>query len=183
MFKIHLPALGALILFIFSSCTRPQEKYVREMERMEQLLQSDTATVPDPQKVDMLMKLYLDYAEKFADDTLSPACLFKAGELALSAGRFEQAVGCFNKVQRYPRFVRCPDALFLQGFIADSNLRDRARAEKYYADFLERYPDHPLAHDVRTMITQLTLSPEELVRQFREAGGNSTSSDTADVTP
>lgn len=183
MFKPIVPALGILIFFLVSSCVRPQEKYLREIERMEQLLKADTAKVPDLQKVDVLMRLYLEYAEKFADDTLSPSCLFKAGELALSSGRFEEAVGCFDKVQRYPRFARCPDALFLQGFIADSNLRDPERAEKYYMDFLERYPDHPLAHDVRTMITQLTLSPEELIRQFRESGGDTLISDSAHVTP
>ena len=182
MFKPSIASLGFL-LFLVSSCVRPQEKYLREMERMEQLMKSDTASVPDLQKVDMLMKLYLEYAEKFADDTLSPSCLFKAGELALSAGRFEEALACFDKVQRYPGFARSPDALFIQGFIADSNLRDPKRAEKYYAEFLERYPQHPLAHDVRTMITQLTLSPEELIRQFREAGGDSTLSDSAHVTP
>lgn len=181
--KYALAVPAVLWVVFLSSCARPQEKYLREMERMEQLLKADTTTSPDMQKADMLLKLYLEYAEKFADDTLSPSCLFKAGELAFSVGRYEEAMGCFDKVQRYPRFVKCPDALFLQGFIADGNLRNPERAKKYYSDFLERYPDHPLAHDVRIMITQLTLSPEELIRSFREAGKDSLSADTSYVTP
>ena len=69
---------------------------------------------------------------------------------------------------QYPGYSKAPVALFLQGFIHENQLGQLDSASYYYTTFLERFPDHPIASDVRLSLENLGKSPEELIKMFQE---------------
>ena len=63
--------------------------------------------------------------------------------------------------------------MFLQGFTCDNQMRDVEGAKKYYNEFLLKYPDHEYVDQVKELLKNIDISPEELVKSFqkkRESG-------------
>jgi tetratricopeptide (TPR) repeat protein len=154
------------VLFMIGSCIRPQEKLQREITNAEQELASANDALPSFEKADSLLKMYLNYAEQYKDDTLSPSYLFKAGELSMKVQRYSDAINYFNSVQRYKNFNRLPEALFFQAYLYDSQLQDTANARKYYEQFVMQYPRHELADDATHLLENLMLTPEQLIQKL-----------------
>lgn len=166
------------ILFIgvtsILACTRPQEKLRKQIDAKEQTLHASTSVQPDRAKSDSLISLYIEYANSYQDDTLSPEYLFRAGDLSIGTGNFTQAQDLLSRVQRYQNYSKLPQVTFLQGFVAENHMGDTATARKYYENFLDKYPDHPLANDARAAIEHMGMSPEDLIKQFEKNMADST---------
>lgn len=165
-----LPFFALVLLF---SCGRPQVALQEQIEAIEMNLRNDSSPVPDRAKAEELMGLYLKYANDFKDDTLSPAYLLKTGELSIALGQYEDALKHLSGVMRYKQSVHTAQALFLQGFVRENYLRQTDEARIYYERFVKEYPSHPLAGDVKVLIAQLGMSPEELVSQFEKQQADS----------
>ncbi len=164
-----LPVILSLILLVAASCSSPQKKLSGEITSQEKVLYTDSLVVPDPAVAGKMIDLYLAYAEQFPTDTLTPVYLFKAGDLASKMNEVHMAVEIFTKlVSGYPDHRNAPFALFLQGFIYENQSGDPAKAKSYYEQFLQRYPDHPIAADVTFSLENLGKSPEELIREFEQ---------------
>lgn len=157
-----------LTILTFISCTQPQVKVRKQIEEAEKALMSDSSLTPDRAKANDLIKLYISYADQFQDDTAAGSYLFKAGDIAFRIRQPQQALDLFARVQRYPANPKAAIALFLQGFINETELNDKAKAKTYYESFLEKYPNHELSNDVRVTITNLSKSDEELIREFEQ---------------
>jgi TolA-binding protein len=166
--------LFSFLLFMLSSCTRPQVALQDEIEVLEQTLRNDSSPLPDRAKAEELMGLYLKYANDYKDDTLSPAYLLKTGELCVAIGQYDEALKHLAGVMRYKQSVHTAQALFLQGFVCENYLRQMDDARSHYERFVRDYPNHPLAADVKVLIAQLGMSPEDLVRQFEQQQTDST---------
>ncbi len=111
--------------------------------------------------------------EKYPADTAAAALVFRAADVARGAGEIEKAIILWGLVNRnYEDFERAPEALFLQGFTADQDLRDSARAARYYQYFLQRHSEHYLAKDAELLLQALQAAetPDDLVRKFQEQG-------------
>ena len=159
-----------LLMFIsISSCVRPQEKLQKEITAAEMELSAANDALPSFERADSLVSMYINYAEQYKDDTLSPSYLFKAGELCMKVQRYREAVSYFNQVQRYKNFNRLPEALFFQGYLYDSQLQDTAQARKYYEQFVSQYPQHDLADDATHLLENLFLTPEQLIQKLEAA--------------
>jgi tetratricopeptide (TPR) repeat protein len=157
-----------ITLFTLASCTPPQEKTRKQIDAAEKALMADSSLTPDRAKANELIKLYISYADQFQDDTAAGSYLFKAGDIAFRIRQPQQALELFGRVQRYPANPKAAVALFLQGFINETELNDKAKAKSYYESFLEKYPNHELANDVRVTIANLGKSDEELVHEFEQ---------------
>lgn len=153
------------------ACTRPQVSLQEKISEKEKALDFDSLPVISKEKAAELIKMYLEYADNYKDDTLSPAYLFKAGELNISIGKFDDAIDLFGRVQRYPNSNKAGSSLFMQGFVAENHKQDVEQAKVYYQKFLEKYPDHVLANDCRMLLQQLSLSPEALIEMFEKQNG------------
>ena len=163
--------ISYLLLFAFAvgltACTRPQEKLAAQIkEQEESLFAGNQSQILDTSKANAIVNLYLAYADQYPDDTLSADMLFKAGDITNGLGRIEDAITFFGRVQRYPNYQRTPDALFLQGFITENTVGNPDAAKSYYDKFLQQYPNHKLAEDVKMSIKNLGKSPEELIQMF-----------------
>ncbi len=129
---------------------------------------ADSSMSPNRDKANNLIGLYIEFADKFQDDSSSGTYLFKAGDMAFRIRQPQQALELFGRVQRYPANAKAAVALFLQGFINETELNDKVKAKEYYESFLQKYPNHELAKDVRITIQNLGKSDEQLVREFEE---------------
>ena len=153
------------------ACTRPQVSLQEKISVAENALDLDSMPIPSKNKATELIKMYLDYADNYKDDTLSPSYLFKAGEMSIAVGKFDQSIELFGRLQRYPNSNKAGSALFMQGFVAENHKHDVEQAKVFYQKFLEKYPDHVLANDCRMLLQQLSLSPEALIEMFEKQNG------------
>jgi TolA-binding protein len=85
----------------------------------------------------------------------------------------QKAIALWGRVQKdYPSYSKAPMALFLQGFVSDSELRDVVSATRYYRDFIVKYPNDPLADQALKLVKVITRSPDELVKEFEAQQGS-----------
>jgi tetratricopeptide (TPR) repeat protein len=155
-----------LLTVLCIACSNPQNDLKKQIQEKEHALQADTALTPDKTKGNDMVKLYVEYADKYPDDTLSGTYLFKAGDIANKMRQPQQAVDLFGRVLKYKENSNLPLALFLMGFISETELNDKAKAKPYYESFIEKYPNHELADDVKANLASFNKTDEEIVRGF-----------------
>ncbi len=99
----------------------------------------------------------------------SPEALFSAIEEAVFAKQDTQkSIALVDQLLAdYPDFDKNPVALFmLASFVYDEQLHDLDKARETYQQIVDDYPDSPFANDAAISITQLGMTPDELVRMF-----------------
>ena len=70
--------------------------------------------------------------------------------------QWSEAERNFQKIiDEYPNGTYSSKALFMIGFVNANYLKNFEKAEKYYKEFLEKYPQHDLADDARYELENL----------------------------
>ena len=176
-FIIVLIFIGVMV---FQSCTNSnpdsskspaidKEQLTQQIKQLEDTLKAKAEQQIDRKLAKELINKSVAYVEAFPDDELSPAYLFRAGNVAVGISSFEEAANYFEMIhQKYTSYKRAPDALFLEGFTYENHLKDIEKAKKCYNDFLTRYPDDQLADQVRIVLENIDKTPEELVKSFQK---------------
>jgi len=161
-----------LLLTGVLACQAPQKEVQAQKNALDalelQLLQAQDVNLDTTVAVAFLEKSQA-FVEAFPSDSLSPFYLFKAAEVSRGLRRYGDAIYLAGRAWReYPEFEKVPDAIFLQGFIYDTDLGDTTNAKVYYKQFLEKYPDHPFAANVNQLLSVLGRDPEALIQQFQK---------------
>lgn len=168
-----------LAAIMFTACTPEKDRMVDMITEAEQNVLSDSSRVMNRKKAEDLIKLYVDFSNKYKDDTLSAEYLFRAGDLANGMGDYFRAIqyykGCSEKIN----YSKRPVAFFLQGFIYENQLQDLVNARQVYTEFLQKFPDHQLVKDVRFSLENLGKSPDELIQMFQQKDSSNAVVDTA----
>ncbi len=112
---------------------------------------------------------YVDACEAYAlanpGDNQSANYLYKAGEIARSLRTFPKALQIYDWIiEDYPNFEKAPTTLFLKGFIIENELNNEELARTTYEAFLNKYPSHDLADDVKFLVENLGKSNEEILK-------------------
>lgn len=118
-----------------------------------------------------LVDAYLLYAEQNPDDAKSPDFLFKALNVAvgINAEGPQKAIEVADiLIEKYPDFEMTPMATYIKGFVYESVVGDLDKAKAVYLQFLEMYPDNPMAEEVRTVVDNLGIPLEELIKTFEQ---------------
>ncbi len=145
------------------------EERQSNIELMEQSLFNSNDKMFNDSIAAAVIAAYDEYASLYPQDPETPDFLFKAGEVSLGLGKPLKSMAYFKKVyDMYPAFERAPYCLFLQAYVLDNHLNDDVRAGEIYADFMKKYPDHPMAKDAEFSILHLGKSDEELIKEFEE---------------
>lgn len=160
--------LFAVILLISScnSTSGEKEKTIANLEA--ELFDNDAIFTDEGKKKAMdLVQLYLSYAEKNPDDTLSPTYLFKAADITMNLGDPGKAIGIYNKIiYTYPDYPKLPECHFLVAYIYENFLQNYGKATELYEQFIQKYPDNEFADDAEMSIKNMGKSPEELIKEF-----------------
>jgi len=136
-------------------------------ERVDQILDFEdsvfeNAIGADPATADQLTDLYVAFADKYPQDSLTPQFLMKGAEMQSNVIHTERSIELFDRViNDYPYFSEVPMCYFLKGNAYDLNCQ-YDEAKKAYEEFLEKYPDHFMAADTRKLIPLVGMSPEEI---------------------
>lgn len=107
------------------------------------------------------------YAMILPGDSLSPQFLFEAGQLAHQTQTYNKALELLDWMYlEYPEHPMAADALFLNGYILDSELKRFDEAKQRYEAFLERYPDNEFAETTQFLLDNLGVPAEEIIKRF-----------------
>ena len=99
----------------------------------------------------------------------SPEALFNAiSEAVVTNQDPQRSIKMVDQlVTNYPEYENNPVALFmLASFVYDEQLHDLDKARATYQRIIDEYPDTPFASDAAIAITQVGMTPEELVKMF-----------------
>ncbi|GJM32680.1 MAG: hypothetical protein DHS20C18_16810 [Saprospiraceae bacterium] len=116
------------------------------------------------------------HAMVLPEDPQSPVLLHKAGEVARSIRAFNKALEIYNWIYtKYPNYEKAPQALFLQAFTLDNDLKKYDEAKVLYEEFLKKYPNDDFADDTKFLLENLGKDDEEIINSFsgeqeKEAG-------------
>jgi len=140
-----------------------------EIAELESILRKAQDAKKDKTSAEALINKSQLFVGQFPKDSSVALILFKAADVSRGLGEYGKAIQMWGKVWRdYPDFEKAPLALFLQGFTFDSNLEDKANAKKYYERFLEKFPNHELAGQVKMLLSVIGKSSDELVKEFEK---------------
>ena len=120
---------------------------------------------------DKLIEAYMNYAKKFPNDEMSPDFLFKAVDIsfAYNALNPQKTINIINVlIENYPDFEMSPMAMYIKGFVYENQMGDYENALETYNQFLEKYPDNPMAADVQSTINNLGIPLEELIKTIEQ---------------
>lgn len=167
--------IGTIVFFFACSTKSPetvtQAQLISTLGQLETELRAGEGTKLDTSKINTFVQNAEALATRFPQDSLAPMYLFRAAELRHAAGKWDEAISLWGKIDaKFKNYQRSPEALFMQGFVAENELHDRKQAVRYYQIFIEKYPQHPLSKDASALIDNLKkgVSDQELIEQFEQ---------------
>jgi TolA-binding protein len=167
--KKSIFVMAIAMMFAMVGChnqnTKTTENDVKKAE--EALFNSDMST--NPEAVPDAISTFSKYAEENSEAADAPEYLFKAIEISINTKQeAQQSIDLVNRlVTNYPEFDKDPVALFmLATFVYDEQMHDLDKARETYQQVVDNYPDSPFAADATIAITQLGMTPEELIKMF-----------------
>ena len=169
MKKIALLAFAAVMMV---ACGPSREDRINQIEDFEDSI-FEIAIAADPDVADQLTQMYVDFADRYPNDSLSPEYLMKAAEMQGNVLHSDHAVALFDRViNDYPDFSEVPMCYFLKGnaLELDSEIEE---AKAAYEEFLAKYPDHYMADQTRIMLPRIGMSPEEMLADILEHANDS----------
>lgn len=114
-----------------------------------------------------LLNAYESFADKYPDNPQSAGYLYKAADFYVSMGKPLRGITLYQKIyDNYPKSDKRAYALFVQGYVFEDKVHNYQNAQLKYHQFLQEYPDHPLARDVRLSLMNLGKTPEQMVAEF-----------------
>ncbi len=159
----------ATVLLVFTACHRGNETPSREeMAKVIDSIEATTRTAVrmeaiDTAKGNRLMSLYIHYADAYPEDSISPIYLQKAAQIATGMFLIDDMVTLYDRIiDNYPNYSQLVECYYEKGIALDNaGRKDEARIA--YQEFLEEYPDHFLANDIRKALPLLDMSDELLI--------------------
>ena len=160
------------VLFIATammSCNNQEKERTNILDLEKNMV--DGNGVLNAASADKLIEAYMNYAKKFPNDEMSPDFLFKAVDIsfAYNALNPQKTINIINLlIENYPDFEMSPMAMYIKGFVYENQMGDYENALETYNQFLEKYPDNPMAADVQSTINNLGIPLEELIKTFEQ---------------
>ncbi len=176
--------IGILMMILFFSCGETQQQAGKTKEKPTQVDQtslkssldqleaeliSNKTTKVDKEKANDLINKSIQYVDAFPKDEMSPEYLFRAGEVSVGIGSYNQALEIWDRVRaEYSDHKKASIALFLQGFTSENQMKNKEKAKTYYNDFLVKYPKHEYADQIVQLLKNIDVSPEDLIKSFKQ---------------
>jgi TolA-binding protein len=126
----------------------------------------------DNAKANITLANYVEFANQFPDDTLTPVFLFKAAEIGTATAQYPQAYEYYKKItDKYPNYKLVQESLYLQAYLLDNFLNDDEKARIVYEQVIQKYPDSHFAKDAKNAINNLGKTDEQLIEEFKKKNG------------
>lgn len=138
-----------------------------ELEALRMSIYDDSLARLDFRKAD----LYIRQAELFSllmpDSEETPVLLYRSGEIARTARNYEKALELYGTLfEQYPAYEKSPQALFMQAFIMDNDLKRIDEAKQLYEQFIQQFPEDDFASSAQVLLENLGKDEEEIIRNL-----------------
>lgn len=144
------------------------EERIALIDNYSLILANDTTGV-HREVAEKLLLAYEDFLKYHSFESISKEYQFRAGELAKAINRPHLAIKHLNGLlERDPDHERAPLALFYKATIVGDMLNEDENAKMYYQEFIDKYPDHPLAESAKESIKLQGKSLDEIVKEFEK---------------
>ena len=158
----------AISLLAFTACNSAKEKASKKIAVLEKELMSSNTKI-DSIKAQKLIDLYVNFADNFRTDTITPVYLLKAADISMNILKHQQSIQLLDRIIKdYTGFSKLPDCLFLKAFIYENQAKDLEKAKIYYDEFLKKYPNHELAPSAKAAIDNMGIPMDILIKSFEE---------------
>lgn len=170
-------AIAATFLLFVACNNSPKELSHDQLYDSIESLDSLLLTAPPMKPVDTtlgnnMMSLCIMFADKYPDDSLAAHYLHRAAYLAQSMDLIDDMVTCYDRIiDNYPEYDKLDECYYEKGIALD-NAGRKDQARKAYQDFLDVYPDHFLADDIRKAIPLLDISNEFIIDIIKQNNDN-----------
>jgi outer membrane protein assembly factor BamD (BamD/ComL family) len=145
-----------------------KETWKKEIADLEEEMASSKDSLPRTVATDLLAH-YVDYINAYHNDSLSPRYTYEAANVAAGLGKFQKSIELLsNYHEGYPNAKDRDKAVYLIGFLYDSQLHDDDKAIKYYNKVIELYPNSPYAQQAKDALQWVGLSDEEILKKIEE---------------
>lgn len=152
-----------------SENTSDSKTLFKEIKSLESKLRKAKTVTDEMPAAQDLVKKSQTYSELFPQDEKTADIIFKAADLARGIGEYGKAIQLWGQVWRkYPNFDKAPDAIFMQAFTYENNLKDIQNAKRYYLQVIEKFPKNPLREQAVIALKNLGRSPEDLIKEFQK---------------
>ena len=172
--KRNVLFIALMAILVVAGCNRSVKTTQDDVKKAEEAMFNGDLTA-NQEAVPSAIATFSKYVEDNPDAADAPDVLFKAVEVSVNTKQDpQQSIGLVNKlVADYPKFDKNPVALFmLATFVYDEQLHDLDKAREAYQQIIDNYPESPFAKDAEISITQLGMTPEELIRMFEAQAEN-----------
>lgn len=164
MRTIKLLIALSLVISALVACSPSQTKQINEIKQLEKVVGEAFDTV----KMNQLVLLYDTYISQFPEDTLSDDYLFQAANLCRVLKNGEKALKYYTLlIQNYPQSEFVPECYFFRGVVYEEVMYDTGAAALSYKEFINAFPNHPLAKDAELSLQYVGKSPDEIVEMFK----------------
>ena len=139
-----------------------------DVKKAEQALFNEDQTM-NAEAINEAVTTFNKYAEENPEAADAAEYLFKAIEISVNTKQdSKQSIDMVSRLlENYPQFDKNPVALFmLATFVYDEQLHDLDKARETYQQIVDNYPESPFANDAAIAITQLGMTPDELIKMF-----------------
>jgi len=138
-----------------------------ELEALRLSVYNDSLARLDFRKADLYIQQAELYSLLMPNTELAPLLLYRAGEVARSARNYEKALSLYSKLySNYPAYEKAPQALFMQAFILDNDLKRFDEAGQLYQSFIEQYPDDDFASSAQVLLENLGKDEEDIIKNL-----------------
>src|SRR5436190_1968467 len=113
--------ITALLAFV-AACKSNKERLLESISVNEKTLFADSTKMLNDTVAEKVLNSYLEFVQKYPDDSLASTHLFRAADLANGMRRYKKAIDLYGQFrEKFPGNKKAAAALFLQAFIYDSN--------------------------------------------------------------
>lgn len=159
--------IAGILLSVSCNNNAEKKKLASDVSELEAVLLTDTTSLLDRNLALELIQAYENYANALPEDSLAPEYLYKGAEIAMNLQMAGRAIEYHQRIlNNYPDFDKKSYSLFLQAFIYENQMQQYETAKKLYREFIEIYPEHPLADDAAVSISNMGKSLEELIKSW-----------------
>jgi len=175
MLKKYIILLFALG-FIFS-CSEPKknekEILIEKIQNLEKKCFDDASNSYNNKIALKTLIEYQGFITKFPKDSLSTHYLYTSAQLSKSINLFGEAIRKYDLfAQKYPETENAAKAKFMIGMIYENDIKDTTKAKEAYNSFIETYPNNKLVPDAQFLISNLSLTDEELIKLLESKSNN-----------
>lgn len=112
------------------------------------------------------------YALLLPQNDVAGERLYQAAEVARTTRSFTKALHLYECLtDKHPKHPKAAQALFMQAFTLDNDLKQFEQAGQRYQAFIDQYPDDDFAESALILIANLGKSEEDILRSLNQAAG------------